>query len=170
MDVVILPRLGVTMTSATIVAWEKKEGDHVDRGELLVVIESEKATIELESPYEGFLRKILVEEESEAQVGEPIAVIAAEDEEFDAGEIVRRWEAEKAGRESARRADPGHAAAPGTDHRRSRQPARRCRPGLPAGAEAGGGDGRGPGSGGGHGTGRRDHREGRACCGVRPRH
>ncbi len=96
MDVVTLPRLGVTMTSATIVAWEKKEGDHVARGELLVVIESEKATIELESPYEGFLRKILVEEESEAQVGEPIALIGAEYEEFDLEETIRRWEAEKA--------------------------------------------------------------------------
>jgi pyruvate dehydrogenase E2 component (dihydrolipoamide acetyltransferase) len=42
------------------------------------------------------LRKILVEEESEAQVGEPLAVIAAEDEEFDLGEIMRSWEAEKA--------------------------------------------------------------------------
>jgi pyruvate dehydrogenase E2 component (dihydrolipoamide acetyltransferase) len=101
MDVVILPRLGVTMTSAIIVAWEKKEGDHVDRGELLVVIESEKATIELESPYEGFLRKILVEEESEAQVGEPIAVIAAEDEEFDLREVIRKWEVEKAVKEVA---------------------------------------------------------------------
>jgi pyruvate dehydrogenase E2 component (dihydrolipoamide acetyltransferase) len=111
MDVVILPRLGVTMTSAIIVAWEKKEGDHVDRGELLVVIESEKATIELESPYEGFLRKILVEEESEAQVGEPIAIIAAEDEKFDASEVLRRWEAEKASREGAAVQAPPPAAA-----------------------------------------------------------
>ncbi len=101
MDVVILPRLGVTMTSAIIVAWEKKEGDHVDQGELLVVIESEKATIELESPYEGFLRKILVEEESEAQVGEPIAVIAAEDEDFDLKDVIRKWEVEKAVKEVA---------------------------------------------------------------------
>ncbi|MEW6554904.1 MAG: dihydrolipoamide acetyltransferase family protein [Actinomycetota bacterium] len=99
MDVVILPRLGVTMTSAIIVAWEKKEGDHVDKGELLVVIESEKATIDLESPYEGYLRVILVEEESEAQVGEPIAIIAAQDEEVDVGEVLRKWEVEKAVKE-----------------------------------------------------------------------
>ena len=72
MDVVTLPRLGVTMTSATVVSWEKKEGETVQQGELLLVIESEKATIELESPYTGVLRKILVEEESEAQVGDPL--------------------------------------------------------------------------------------------------
>ncbi|MDD3717707.1 MAG: dihydrolipoamide acetyltransferase family protein [Actinomycetota bacterium] len=101
MDVVTLPRLGVTMTSAVIVAWEKKEGDFVRKGELLVVIESEKATIELESPYEGVLRKILVEEEEEAQVGQPIAVIAGEGEELDVEEALRRWEAERAEKEAA---------------------------------------------------------------------
>jgi pyruvate dehydrogenase E2 component (dihydrolipoamide acetyltransferase) len=101
MDVVTLPRLGVTMTSATIVAWEKKEGDFVRQGELLVVIESEKAAIELESPYEGVLRKILVEEEDEAQVGDPIAVIAAEGEELDIEEALRRWEAGRVKQEAA---------------------------------------------------------------------
>lgn len=110
MDVVTLPRLGMTMTSAVIVAWEKKEGDFVRKGELLVVIESEKATIELESPYEGVLRKILVGEEDEAQVGQPIAVIAAEGEEFDEEEIKRRWEAERAEKEAAAHV----AAAPST--------------------------------------------------------
>jgi pyruvate dehydrogenase E2 component (dihydrolipoamide acetyltransferase) len=96
MDVVTLPRLGVTMTSATVVAWEKNVGDCVERGELLLVIESEKATIELESPYSGVLRRILVEEESEARVGDPLAVIAAEDEESDVEEFLRGWEAERA--------------------------------------------------------------------------
>lgn len=96
MDVVTLPRLGVTMTSATVVSWEKKEGETVQQGELLLVIESEKATIELESPYTGVLRKILVEEESEAQVGDPLAVITAADEEFDLASFLREWEAEKA--------------------------------------------------------------------------
>jgi pyruvate dehydrogenase E2 component (dihydrolipoamide acetyltransferase) len=96
MDVVTLPRLGVTMTSATVVSWEKKEGEAVQQGGLLLVIESEKATIELESPYTGVLRKILVEEESEAQVGDPLAVITAAGEEFDLAGFLREWEAEKA--------------------------------------------------------------------------
>lgn len=114
MDVVTLPRLGVTMTSATIVSWEKKVGESVARGELLLVIESEKATIEIESPYEGVLRAILVEEECEAQVGEPLAIIAAADEEVDPEAVRRRWEEERerkpAGPVSAHAA-PGPAAA-----------------------------------------------------------
>lgn len=91
MDVVTLPRLGVTMTSAVVVSWEKKEGEAVQQGELLLVIESEKAAIELESPYTGVLRKILVEEEDEAEVGEPLAIIAAAGEEIDPDGVVRRW-------------------------------------------------------------------------------
>jgi pyruvate dehydrogenase E2 component (dihydrolipoamide acetyltransferase) len=131
MDVVTLPRLGVTMTSATIVAWEKMVGDYVEKGELLLVIESEKATIELESPYSGVLRRILVEEESEAQVGEPLAVIAAEDEEFDTGEIMRNWEAERAKKEPAPQAPPpaaAPAAAPSPSSEATGQVAARVSP------------------------------------------
>ena len=115
MDVVTLPRLGVTMTSATVVSWEKKEGETVQQGELLLVIESEKAAIELESPYTGVLRKILVEEEDEAEVGEPLAIIAAAGEEIDPDEVVRRWRegrAEKAaGAVSAQPTSSGRGAA-----------------------------------------------------------
>jgi pyruvate dehydrogenase E2 component (dihydrolipoamide acetyltransferase) len=113
MDVVTLPRLGVTMTSATVVSWEKKEGDNVERGELLLVIESEKAAIELESPYSGVLRKILVEEESEAQVGEPLAIIAAADEVIDPDEVLRRWREEQAEKAAAPGSVPVPAAASG---------------------------------------------------------
>ncbi len=113
MDVVTLPRLGVTMTSATVVSWEKKEGDYVERGELLLVIESEKAAIELESPYSGVLRKILVEEESEAQVGEPLAIIATADEVIDPDEVLRRWREEQAGKAGAPGSAPTPSAAAG---------------------------------------------------------
>ncbi|MFW6113570.1 MAG: dihydrolipoamide acetyltransferase family protein [Actinomycetota bacterium] len=94
MDVVTLPRLGVTMTSATVVSWEKREGDRVEKSEPLVVVESEKATIDIESPYSGILRKILAEEEEEVQVGQPLAIIAGADEEIDPEEVERRWRAE----------------------------------------------------------------------------
>lgn len=57
---VILPVLGETMNEGTIVEWLKKEGDPVKRGELLFTFESDKATLEVEAPATGFLRKILV--------------------------------------------------------------------------------------------------------------
>jgi pyruvate dehydrogenase E2 component (dihydrolipoamide acetyltransferase) len=56
----ILPKLGQTMEEGTIIEWLKKEGDRVQRGEVLFTTESDKATLEVESPAKGFLRKILV--------------------------------------------------------------------------------------------------------------
>ena len=57
---VILPKLGQTMEEGTIVEWFKQEGDEVKRGEILFTVESDKATLESESPGRGILRKILV--------------------------------------------------------------------------------------------------------------
>jgi pyruvate dehydrogenase E2 component (dihydrolipoamide acetyltransferase) len=57
---VIMPKLGQTMEEGTIVEWLKQEGDPVGRGEVLFTTESDKATLEVEAPTRGFLRKILV--------------------------------------------------------------------------------------------------------------
>jgi pyruvate dehydrogenase E2 component (dihydrolipoamide acetyltransferase) len=57
---VIMPKLGQTMEEGTIVEWLKREGDPVRRGEVIYTTESDKATLEVESPTRGFLRRILV--------------------------------------------------------------------------------------------------------------
>jgi len=57
---VILPKLGQTMEEGIIVEWLKQEGDPVQRGEVLFTTESDKATLEVQSPTRGFLRKIWV--------------------------------------------------------------------------------------------------------------
>jgi pyruvate dehydrogenase E2 component (dihydrolipoamide acetyltransferase) len=57
---VILPKMGQTMEEGTIIEWVKKEGDPVERGDLIFVFESDKATLEVEATARGFLRKILV--------------------------------------------------------------------------------------------------------------
>jgi pyruvate dehydrogenase E2 component (dihydrolipoamide acetyltransferase) len=57
---VILPVLGETMNEGTIIEWLKKEGDPVERGDLLFTFESDKATLEVEAPAKGFLCQILV--------------------------------------------------------------------------------------------------------------
>jgi pyruvate dehydrogenase E2 component (dihydrolipoamide acetyltransferase) len=57
---VILPRLGETMEEGTIVEWVKQEGEPVQQGEVLFVVETDKATLEVEATAQGFLRKILV--------------------------------------------------------------------------------------------------------------
>jgi pyruvate dehydrogenase E2 component (dihydrolipoamide acetyltransferase) len=72
---VILPKLGQTMEEGTIVEWFKQEGDSVKRGEVLYTVESDKATLESESPARGILRKILVPAGETVPVLTPVAVI-----------------------------------------------------------------------------------------------
>jgi pyruvate dehydrogenase E2 component (dihydrolipoamide acetyltransferase) len=72
---VILPKLGQTMEFGTIVEWLKQEGDPVQRGEVLFIVESDKATLEVESPAKGYLRKILTPAGEERPVLTPVALI-----------------------------------------------------------------------------------------------
>ncbi len=78
---VILPKLGQTMEQGTIVEWLKEEGDPIDRGEVLFTVESDKATLEVEAPTRGFLRKILVPAGESARVLTPVALITREPDE-----------------------------------------------------------------------------------------
>jgi pyruvate dehydrogenase E2 component (dihydrolipoamide acetyltransferase) len=78
---VTLPRLGQGMEAGTIVKWLKSEGDHVEKGEALYELDTEKVTQEVEADASGVLLKILAGEGEEIEVGKPIAVIGEEGEE-----------------------------------------------------------------------------------------
>jgi len=69
------------MTEGTLVAWKKKKGDQVSAGEVLAEIETDKATMEWESPEDGTLSEIYVEEGGKVNVGGRIAFIGGEGEE-----------------------------------------------------------------------------------------
>ncbi len=75
-----MPVLSQSMIQGRVVEWLLNEGDKVNKGALLVVVESDKATHELEAPQEGILRKILVEAGTEVDVDTPLAIIADEGE------------------------------------------------------------------------------------------
>lgn len=72
---VILPQLGLTMEEGKVVAWRKKEGDTVAAGEILFEVETDKATMEVESPTAGIVRKVLVQEGETVAVATVVAVI-----------------------------------------------------------------------------------------------
>src|SRR5438128_4271776 len=76
-----MPKLSDTMTEGTLVAWKKKKGDHVSAGEVLAEIETDKATMEWESPEDGTLTEIYVEEGGKVNIGDKIAFIGGEGEE-----------------------------------------------------------------------------------------
>ena len=78
---VILPKLGQTMEDGVIVEWVKKEGDPIQRGEVLFTVESDKAVLEVEATARGFLRKILVPEGERVPVLTPVALITREADE-----------------------------------------------------------------------------------------
>ena len=70
-----MPMLGEVMEEGCIVAWLKKEGDTVEQGEMIVEVETDKATYEIESPASGVLKEILVPEGETVPVNTPLAVI-----------------------------------------------------------------------------------------------
>jgi pyruvate dehydrogenase E2 component (dihydrolipoamide acetyltransferase) len=75
---VTMPRLGQEMTKGTIIEWYKKEGDQVDKDEALFLVDTEKATIDVESEVAGVLKKILVKDNEEVPVGQVVAIIEKE--------------------------------------------------------------------------------------------
>jgi pyruvate dehydrogenase E2 component (dihydrolipoyllysine-residue acetyltransferase) len=81
MPEVQMPKLSDTMTEGTLVAWKKKKGDQVSAGEVLAEIETDKATMEWESPEDGTLTEIYVQEGGKVNVGDKIAFIGGEGEE-----------------------------------------------------------------------------------------
>jgi len=79
-DTVTMPKLGFDMAEGTLVRWVKAVGDEVKRGDILAEIETDKATVEVESGFDGKMLKHLVEEGTPVPVGDPIAVIGQEGE------------------------------------------------------------------------------------------
>ncbi|MCS6836021.1 MAG: lipoyl domain-containing protein [Anaerolineae bacterium] len=79
---VVVPPLGDSSDEVTIVQWHKQEGDAIERGTILLDIETDKAQIEVEAYGSGILRKIFVPAGRQAQVGALLAIIAAPDEDI----------------------------------------------------------------------------------------
>ena len=81
-EVILMPRLSDTMTEGVIAAWHKKIGDPVKKGELLAEIETDKATMELESYKEGTLLHVGGDKGSKIQVDELLAIIGKAGEDI----------------------------------------------------------------------------------------
>ena len=90
-----MPKLSDTMTEGTLVAWKKKKGDKVSAGEVIAEIETDKATMEWESPEDGTLSDIYVQEGGKVNVGDKIAFIEEEGEEAPKKEDKPRAEEKK---------------------------------------------------------------------------
>lgn len=89
-EVIKMPKLSDTMTEGVVAEWHKKVGDEVSSGELLAEIESDKATMEFESFYDGVLLHIGVDKGQAAPVDAILAIIGEKDEDVSA--IIKQHE------------------------------------------------------------------------------
>jgi pyruvate dehydrogenase E2 component (dihydrolipoamide acetyltransferase) len=83
-EVILMPRLSDTMTEGVIAAWHKKVGDTVKKGDLLAEIETDKATMELESYQEGTLLHLGSDNGGKLQVNDLLAIIGKKGEDVSA--------------------------------------------------------------------------------------
>ncbi len=108
--VVVMPKLGLTMTEGTVSKWLKKVGDAVNEGEPLFEVETDKLTNTIEASASGVLRHLFVEEGVTVPVLDKVAIIAAADEDIAA--LMGGAAAPAPAAEAAPAAAPAAAAAP----------------------------------------------------------
>jgi pyruvate/2-oxoglutarate dehydrogenase complex dihydrolipoamide acyltransferase (E2) component len=83
-EAIKMPGLGQTVDEGTIEEWHISEGDPVELGDMLLTVETDKASVEVESAAEGVLLKQLVQPGETVEVGTIIAYVGEEGEEIDA--------------------------------------------------------------------------------------
>lgn len=103
---VIMPALGMAQEKGTLVSWLKAEGDSVKKGEPLMEVETDKATVEVEAPASGILASVTAAPGDEVPVGQKIAVILAPGES-----VSKRAGSEPSSRSAARKAAAPPASA-----------------------------------------------------------
>jgi len=96
---IIMPKLGITMETGKITKWNIREGEFVKKGQVVLEIETDKVTLEVQSEYEGFIRKILFEEGDSVAVTKTIAWMTDKaDELFEIPEQQEEEEKDSAGK------------------------------------------------------------------------
>jgi pyruvate dehydrogenase E2 component (dihydrolipoamide acetyltransferase) len=108
---IFMPALSSTMTEGKIVEWLKKPGERVERGESVLVVESDKADMDVEAFQEGFLAAVLMEAGSTAPVGETIGLIVETEAEIAAAKAAAPAPAAAAPTPAAAAPAPAPAAA-----------------------------------------------------------
>ena len=93
-EIINMPKLGFDMAEGTLVRWVILEGESVSKGAVLAEIETDKATVEVESHNDGIMYKHLVPVGEIVPINSPIAVIAGPDEDVDMKKLLSHTTAE----------------------------------------------------------------------------
>lgn len=78
----VMPKMSMTMTEGTFLTWLKKEGDVIRNGDIVCEVASDKVDIEVESPIDGTLGRLVAKSEDVIQVGAPLAFISTESDDL----------------------------------------------------------------------------------------
>ena len=109
---VVIPNLGITVERGKIVEWMKKEGDPVEKGETIFIVETDKVSTEVESPASGILAKILIQVDVEVPILTVVGIITEPGEALPDEYAVPKTEIPPAGPETAVRVDATTAPTP----------------------------------------------------------
>src|SRR5215208_7588411 len=82
-ETISMPKLGFDMSEGVLVRWVKNEGEDIKKGDVLAEIETDKATVEVESSAAGVVRKLLANEGDVVAVGAAIAIVGSADEKIE---------------------------------------------------------------------------------------
>ena len=75
MKQIVMPRMGLTQETGTVIEWRKSVGDRVSKGEIVLIIETDKVETEVMAEYDGVITEILILEGLEVPVFTPLAVL-----------------------------------------------------------------------------------------------
>jgi pyruvate dehydrogenase E2 component (dihydrolipoamide acetyltransferase) len=79
-ETISMPKLGFDMREGVLVRWVKQEGESINKGDVIAEIETDKATVEVESSVSGFVRKLIGNQGDSIPVGSAIAIVGSADE------------------------------------------------------------------------------------------
>lgn len=142
---ITMPQLGMTQDSGVIVSWGKKPGDAVKADDILMEVETDKSTMEVEVGHDGILAELRAEPGAAVPVGDVVAVISDNPDDVVAGTVAGKSDAASASQEAAKAETPAPAdekPAPAAEKPAAPAKADRPAPAQPAPKPAAGGDGR----------------------------
>lgn len=125
-EVITMPRLSDTMTEGTVASWLKKEGDKVAEGDILAEIETDKATMEFESFYNGSLLKIGIEEGGSAPVDSILAIIGPEN--TDVSGLIEKLNSENSNKTSKDEQKKEEKQEPKTEEKKTSETSKKSKP------------------------------------------
>jgi pyruvate dehydrogenase E2 component (dihydrolipoamide acetyltransferase) len=111
-ETISMPKLGFDMAEGTLIRWVKNEGEDINKGDVLAEIETDKATVEVESSASGVVLKLLVDQGAVVPVSTPIAVVGEKGEKVDVAALEAESTPEKEGPAPAEAPAPQAAPEP----------------------------------------------------------